>query len=525
MTSPVGEPVAEEPVPLLLKRFHAFALLTSVFIVAGCGLAYELTMSTAAAFFLGDTILQFSLTIGIFLAGLGLGAHLSKHLRGDLLRTFVMIEIAIAALGGASAALIYVAYGWDYSVRGITILLPAAVGILVGLEIPLLTRLLSHAGGWTKALSNVLSLDYLGGLAASLIYPLVLLPEVGVVRSAIVFGIFNATTGLVTALIFRRSSAGTRKLVPVAAITLALLFGMLLAAGPLIGAVEKRLYGGELVASFNSRYQHIAVSRRGEHTELFLDGHLQFSSADEARYHEVLAHPAMGATPHRADVLVIGGGDGLLVREILRWPAVKRLTLVDLDRELVELCQREPDIVAVNGGALSDARVKIINADGFVWLQGQQQRFDRIFLDLPDPRSEGVARLYSVEFFELVKRHLRAQGILAAQATSPYYTPRVFWSIVSSMEEAAFTVSPAHVNVPSLGEWGFVFAAMESHDYAHGPLPDGLRFLSPEIVPSVFLWPRDLQRVPVDATHFDRPIVLRYYADDSAQWGTEGIIH
>lgn len=503
-----------------MKKSQTLALLASVFVVAGCGLAYELTMSTAAAFFLGDTVLQFSLTIGLFLAALGLGAHLSRRINGDLLRAFVVIEIAIAAVGGASAGVIYLTFGWGHSVRGVTILAPLVVGVLVGLEIPLLARILARDGQWKDALSNVLSFDYLGGLAASLAYPLVLLPGVGVVRSALTFGCLNAATGLVTAVIFRKQSHSMRRLVPIAAVTLALLLVGLGAAGVLVGAVEKRLYGGELLATFRTPYQLVALSQRGEQVELHLDGHLQFASGDTARYHETMAHPAMGATDERSRVLIIGGGDGLLAREVLRWEGVDHVTLVDLDGELVEFCRTEPRIVALNGGALDDPRLERVYADGFVWLQETHAPFDRVFVDLPDPRTEGVARLFSVEMFKLIRTKLTPGGVISVQSTSPYYMPKVFWSVISSIEAAGYVVRPAHVNVPSLGEWGFAFGARQRLDYDKVELPPDLRFLTREVLPTLFVWPADLARPDgVIATRFDRPIVLHYYGSEVRRWG------
>jgi spermidine synthase len=514
MSTGVAQRAAGEP---LVTRSQAIVLLGSVFLVAGCGLAYELIMGTAAAFFFGDTVLQFSVTIGIFLASLGLGAALSRRLDGDLLPTFVLVEIGVAVVGGASAALIYAAYGWSMAARGVTVILPVAVGVLVGLEIPVLARLLAPGRALRETFANVLAFDYLGALLASLTYPLLLLPALGVVRSALVFGTLNALVALLTAWTFRHEPR-VRRLLPLAVAALGALCAGFAGAGYLVGAVERRLYGGEILADLETPYQRVALTQRGEVLELWLNGHLQFNSRDHARYHESLAHPAMGATSAREHVLIIGGGDGLLVREVLRHPEVGSVTLVDIDPELVTLCRTDARLVALNQGALDDPRVRIHAADGFVWLQESNDRFDRIFLDLPDPRSEGVARLYSVEFFRMATRHLTPQGVVAVQASSPFHTPRVFWSVVTSMEEAGLLPSPAHVNVPSFGEWGFVFGAERRFAYGASSLPAGLAFLTPEVARGLFAWPLDMPRLEVEATHFDRPVVLAYYAADAAAW-------
>lgn len=513
----MAEENEEEFVPL--PRHKTMTLLGGVFVVAGCGLAYELVMSTAAAYFLGDTVTQFSVTIGIFLSALGLGAALSRRIKKNLLTIFVLIEIAVAFIGGLSAAVIYVAYGWTEATRSVTIVLPVIVGVLVGLEIPILTRLLAPQAKLRVVLSNVLSFDYFGGLLAALAYPLLLLPGAGVVRSALVFGTLNAVVALITSVTFRNDSPGVKRLVPVAALTLVTIIGGFWASHWLISSVEQRLYRGDIVALKQTKFQRVAVVK-GRHggVDMFLDGHVQFSSIDERRYHEAMTHPAMGAPSPRENVLIIGGGDGLIAREVLRYPDVKRIVLVDIDGELMEMSRTQPLLTALNEGSLEDPRVTVEAADGFVWLRDHRDPWDRIFMDLPDPRSEGVARLYSVEFFNIVRDRLNPGGVVVAQAASPFYTPRAYWSAVKTVETAGLTVKPAHVNVPSFGEWGFVYATRTPMEFDGNSMPEGLHFLTPAGARAMFEWPLDLPRQEVEASHFDRPIILRYYADDARRW-------
>jgi spermidine synthase len=310
-----------------------------------------------------------------------------------------------------------------------------------------------------------------------------------------------------------------RRLVPIAVAVLVILVVSYPGATWLIGAVEEQLYQGDIVVSRQTRFQKVVVTR-ADHggVDMHLDGHLQFSSLDERRYHEAMTHPAMMVNEQRARVLIIGGGDGLIAREVLRYPDVEQIVLVDIDAELLEIAQTEPVLTEINGGSLTHPRVVLHAADGFVWLRDHPEPWDRIFMDLPDPRSGGVARLFSVEFFEIVKRRLTPAGVVVVQAASPYYTPHAYWSAVTTVEAAGLTVQPAHVNVPSFGEWGFVYASKTPMEFAAAPLPPDLHFLTPGQVRAMFDWPLDLVRKDVEASHFDRPIILKYYSDDSARW-------
>ena len=284
---------------------------------------------------------------------------------------------------------------------------------------------------------------------------------------------------------------------------------------------RQQLYRDPVVHAERSRYQEIVLTRSvpepgrsATDLRLFLNGDLQFSSIDEYRYHEALVHPAMRGA--HGDVLVLGAGDGLAAREILKYPDVRSVTLVDLDPAVVELARREPQLRELNGGSLTDPRVRVLNLDAFAWLRTATDRFDVVIADLPDPDETATAKLYTIEFYTLIRPVLAPGGRLVVQSGSPYFAPRSYWSIERSIREAGFATVPYHVDVPSFGDWGFVLAA--PGDVAPElALPDDrppLRFLTPEVVAAAATFPADRARLDMPANTLLRPRVLDYAREE-----------
>jgi spermidine synthase len=249
---------------------------------------------------------------------------------------------------------------------------------------------------------------------------------------------------------------------------------------------------------------------------LFLNGNLQFHSRDEYRYHEALVHPAMAAHGAPRRVLVLGGGDGLAVREVLRHASVERVTLVDLDPHVTRLFARHPQLVALNAGALASPKVEIVNADAFGWLEAQPQAmFDVIVCDFPDPTNFALGKLYTTTFYALLDRHLAAGGYAVVQTTSPLIARRSFWTVVATLEAVGFGVTPYHAHVPSFGEWGFVIASRRPFRSAT-VLPPGLRFLTPEGMAPLLLFPPDMARVDAEPNRLSNQSLVRTFEEE---WG------
>ncbi len=488
----------------------SYAIYVTVVVVATAGLVYELVAVAAASYLLGDSITQFSTVIGAYLFAMGVGSFLSRYVERGLAARFVQVEVLVGLVGGWAAALLFVAFGQTAHFRAVLYGSVGVVGVLVGLEIPLLLRLLRDRLVFRELVAQVLSLDYIGALAASLLFPLLLVPRLGLIRTSLLVGLANAAVGLWSTWIFRRELAAPGFLRAFAVAAVLCLGVGALAAERITEWSEDRLYADEIILARTSPYQRIVLTRWADDLRLFLNGHLQFSSRDEYRYHEALVHPAMASHPAPRRVLVLGGGDGLAVREILKYGSVDRVTLVDLDPEMTRLFSDNPLLTAVNAGALRDPRVRVVNADAFVWLADAREAFDVVIADFPDPHNFSLGKLYSRTFYRVLRARLAPGGLAAVQATSPMFARRAFWCIVETMRSAGLEARPYHAYVPSFGEWGFVLAGAVRWE-APRAYPPGLRFLTVEATPALFAFPPDMAAVPVEVNRLDNQVLVHYY--------------
>jgi len=476
---------------------------------------YELVAGALASYLLGDSVTQFSTVIGTYLFAMGIGSWLSRFVGRDLVARFVTVELLVAVVGGFSSTLLFLAFAYTEAFRLALYLLVGVVGVLVGLEVPLLMRILRGRYDFREVVSNVLTFDYLGALGASLLFPLVLVPRLGLVRAALVFGVVNALVALWGTWLFRDRLGARRVLAGAGVLVLVVLGVGIWRAGRLTTLAEANMYADDVVLARDTRYQRIVLTAWKDDLRLFLNGHLQFSSRDEYRYHEALVHPGLAALPGARRVLVLGGGDGLAVREILRYPDVQQVTLVDLDPEMTRLFSTHPRLVALNGGSLRDRRVHVINDDAFVWLAAHPDVFDFVVVDFPDPSNYAVGKLYTVPFYQLLARHLSRDGLAVVQSTSPLFARKSYWSIVATLQAAGLATHPYHLYVPSFGEWGFVLAAARATPYVPpDALPAGLRYLTPREVPQLFSFATDMLPVPARVNRLNDQALVRYYDEE-----------
>lgn len=486
------------------------ALFLSVCLIAACGLIYELVAGALASYLLGDSVTQFSTIIGTYLFAMGIGSWLSRFVVRGVVSRFVQVEILVGVVGGLSSLLLFLSFAYTDAFRPTLYAIVLLIGILVGLEIPLLMRILRDRFSFKDVVANVLTFDYIGALFASLLFPLLLVPRLGLVRSALLFGVINVLVGLWSTWLFRDVLPQRRALQITGVLALLVLGGGLWKGQAITTLAEEGMYADPIILARDTRYQRIVLTSWKDDLRLYLNGHLQFASRDEYRYHEALVHPGLAAAGRRRNVLVLGGGDGLAVREILRYPDVEQVTLVDLDEGMTALFRTHPRLTALNGGALNDARVQVVNADAFTWLDEHARQFDFVVIDFPDPSNYHVGKLYTSAFYRLVQRHMAPGATLAVQSTSPMFARQSFWSIVTTLEGAGLRTWPYHVYVPSFGEWGFVIASRESFTPPTA-LPTGLRFLTVATIPPLFDFPADLQRVPALANRLNDQVLVRYY--------------
>ncbi len=498
-------------------------LLISVFIGSICSLIYELITGAVSSYLVGNSITQFSLVIGIFLSAMGIGSYLSKFITTRLLERFVQIEIGIGIIGGISAFLLFAAFTFTSSYYPILVLVTIILGTLVGLEIPLIIRVFEEQKETLRiSVAHVMSIDYIGALAASLAFPLILLPQLGLMKASFAVGLFNLFVAFFCLYSFKSEIIAWKQNFLVAVIAAVLLFSGMIFSEQLVTLTEERIYPDEIIYAKQTPYQRIVVTKWNDDYRLFLNGNIQFSSADEYRYHESLVHVAAARLGSRERILILGGGDGMAVRECFKYGDVKEIDLVDLDAEMTSLFRDNKTLARLNNGSLNDSRVTIHNTDGWNYLRECKKYYDLIIVDLPDPENLEIGKLYTKSFYTAVAERLTTAGIMVVQATSPFFATDAFWCIANTIDAVpvrghgdstqTLTVLPFHTNVPSFGEWGFVMAGTRISKVISQQFDSlSLRYLTRETVPSLFLFPRDMARRSTEINYLNSQPLLNYY--------------
>ncbi|WP_017558863.1 polyamine aminopropyltransferase [Nocardiopsis baichengensis] len=534
--SPVRLPVG--------PRAARFLVLLGVFICAACGLVYELALVALGSYLLGDSVTQASIVLSVMVFAMGVGSLASKRLTDRPAFWFIVIEGALSLVGGLSVLLLYGAYAYLSMYQPALVLCAFAVGALIGAEIPLLMKLIQRIRRQdaADAVADLFAADYVGGLVGGLAFPFLLLPLLGLVEGALAVGALNALVGMWVVLWIFRATLRPRARIGAAlgmAVVLAVLAAAFVYSGRFEVTARQALYRDPIVHAERSAYQEVVLTRTtdGRDTRLFLNGDLQFSSLDEYRYHESLVHPAMAGP--RGEVLMLGGGDGLAAREVLEYPDVEHVTLVDLDPAVTRLARTDPVLSDLNEDALDDPRMEVVNTDAFKWLREQRSRFDAVVVDMPDADDVATAKLYSVEFYGLVRGALRDGGLMSVQAGSPYFAADAYWSVAESLEDSGWSAVPYNVDVPSFGNWGFYLARPTEGGPGEGApeltLPEDapeLRFLDDRVLEAAKVFPKDRERTTGDggeagpgeerdvrASTLLDPAVLRYQQEQEAWEG------
>ncbi|WP_424212938.1 polyamine aminopropyltransferase [Streptomyces sp. BI20] len=469
-------------------RTGRFLVLATVFVCAACGLVYELELVALASYLIGDSVTQSSVVLSVMVFAMGVGSLLAKRLRGSAAAGFGAIEAALALVGGLSATALYACFAWLGESRPVIVLFSLAIGILIGAEIPLLMVMIQRirrqdAGG---AVADLFAADYVGALVGGLAFPFVLLPLLGQLTGAMLTGTVNAAAGGALVLwLFRGdlTPRAKRRLVLGNALVLLVLASATVLADDFERLARERIYGPEVRVALQTGVQELVVTGPDHGSprtlDLYLDGRLRVSGYDEYRFHEALVHPAM--TGRHENVLILGGGDGLAAREVLRYPDVRSVTVVELDPGVVDLARTDPMLSALNTRAFADRRVHTVNADAFRWLRGPGARapygpFDVILSDLPDPGITPSTKLYSQEFYGLAAHSLRPGGLIAVHAGPLSTRPRTFWTVESTLRAAGLGTTPYSAGGRLSGfaagpdripgesdtppqDWGFVLAA------------------------------------------------------------------
>ena len=498
-----------------MKKYRLLMLTT--LIISGCSICYELIISAVSSYLVGDSTLQYSVTIGLYMCAMGLGSFLSKYMKKDLFNWFVGIEIGVGLIGGISSLVLFLANLYLKQYQLVMYAEIIVIGTFVGAEIPILTRIIEQdEENLRVTISSIFSFDYIGGLIGSIAFPLLLLPHLGYFATAFLVGSMNALAAVLIVFKYakRIKKAAGYKLAAIS-LFLAMMVGAVFSEN-ISAVIEGGLYRDKIILSEHTQYQHIVMTKHKDDLRLFIDGNIQFCSLDEYRYHEALVHIPMAQASKQEKVLVLGGGDGLAVRELLKYPETE-ITLVDLDAEMIQLCRENPQVSTLNEGALSNERLTIVIDDAYRYLEETEEIYDVILVDLPDPNNDALNKLYTNIFYRMCGNHLSEDGVLAVQSTSPYYAKKAYWCVAKTLESEGFFVDSYHLQVPAFGDWGFHMAAKQklSQEYE---LSVETKYLSEENIPALFAFGKDEVDLDVQINSLSHPMLIQYYSEAVRNW-------
>ena len=492
------------------------ALLFGTFVIAICGLVYELLAGTLSSYLLGDSIYHFSLVIGLFMSSMGVGAWLSRFIEERLERAFVLIQFSIAIVGGFSAFILFYAFAYLENYDAFLYLITILLGSMLGVEIPLIIRILKKSFSLKTNISNVFTMDYLGALFASLMFPLVLVPQLGLMQTSFLFGGLNLMVGAMAWYIFR-DILSRKYLVVIVIIATILILGFV-KSSTLTSLIENKLYQHNIIYSKQTPYQKLIVTGEKGRIQFYINGAIQFDTIDEHRYHESLVHPVMSMAKAHENVLIIGGGDGMALREVLKHDDVGHITLVDLDPAITTLFKTHPTLSKLNHHAYKSPKVTVVNQDAWKFIETATVLYDVIIIDLPDPNNISLSRLYSQTFYRLLSSHLSRSGAMVTQASSPMFSTDAFWCIAQTLEDADFHTLPYHTYIPSFGEWGFILASKLVLPLdTLKPVKD-LHYIDTETLKNMQYFDKNIAKTDVESNKLSTHKLIYYYDEGWEKW-------
>jgi spermidine synthase len=497
-------------------------LKIAIFATGISGLTSEFILSTLASYFIGDTIVQWTVVLSIMLFSMGIGSQVSRVVTKRLLLTFLAVEFSLSLLISFSPLIVYSLAAKSEFIHILIYGLALLVGFCIGFEIPLATRLNEAHEALDKNISNIMSWDYIGSLVGGLSFAFFGLPYLGITNTAFLFGLLNFVVAVILFWKYKDNTLEYKKWIITSIVSISILLSLgFLFSEEIILFGEQARYKDKIVYQEQSKYQKIVITQWNEHYWLFINGNQQLSTFDEFLYHEPMVHPVMALTPEHKDVLVIGGGDGFNVKELLKYEDVENITVVDLDPAMTNLGLKFGGLLQYNDSALHNPKVKIYNKDGFNFLEKSELFYDLIIVDLPDAKNLEINKLYTQEFYQMANRLLRPNGHIITQAGSPYYATRSFYCIDKTMKSAGFETLQMHNQVLTLGEWGWIVGSkhyskeqmikvMKRGAY-EGLNNKWLNNESISLITSFGLPLFDTSRVEINT--INSPVLYRYYLD------------
>ena len=438
------------------SRSRSLTLQIALFATGCSGIVAEFVLSTLATYLMGNATFQWTMIMSIMLFAMGMGSAYSRQFKTRLLDTFVLVEFILSSLCSVSAILCFGLAPYLDSRAIVIYPLAFGIGFLIGLEIPLVIRLNSRYEALRTNISQVLEMDYFGSLIGGILFAFVFLPVLGFIYTPVLLGCINF---LVAGWLLWRFLDLTHYKKTLSAGFIAVLLimaGALWFAGDIVQFSEQKKYKDTIIYAAQTKFQKIVMTRWKRDYWLYINGQEQFSTYDEEKYHEPIVHPAMAMAPSHENILILGGGDGLAAREVLKYSDLGVLTLVDLDPVMTDIATHHPILSKINRNAFSHEKIKIFNMDGAAFLEKSRQLYNVIIIDLPDPDSMDLMHLYSDHFYRTVKAHLSRGGVMVTQASSPFFARKAFLCIDKTIQAAGFSTLPMHTAIPTLGEWGWI---------------------------------------------------------------------
>jgi len=395
------------------------------------------------------------------LFSMGLGARFTKMMEKNLLEKFIWIEIILSILASFVSLITYTVATYTLYTGFAIYSLSIIIGLLIGMEIPLVIRINDQFETLKINVSSMMENDYYGSLLGGMFFAFIGLPFLGLTYTPFVLGLVNYSVAIVLLIVLWKDLGKQIKsrLSFANLFVFILIFSAMLNAENVIDHGEEMRYKDRVIYSKQTKYQKLVVTQSNSDYWLFINGNQQLSTVDEIMYHEPLVHPLLKLYPNPRDILILGGGDGCAAREILKYDEVQNITLVDLDPEMTQLGLEHPVLSEINQHAMEDEKVTVINQDGYTFLEKEDNYYDIIIIDLPDPKTIELGRLYSYEFYKLCHNSLKPNGLIITQAGSPYFAARAYKCIDKTISEAGFSTVPIHNQVITLGEWGWILGA------------------------------------------------------------------
>ena len=511
-----------------VTRSDSNILKIALFATGCAGIIAEFVLSTLATYLSGNAVFQWTLVMSFMLFAMGVGSRLSRLFQTKLLEWFLVTELLLSIACATSAI---IAYGLAAFIQPINLVIYSQgiiVGMLIGLEIPLVTRINESYENLRINISNVMEKDYYGSLLGGIIFAFVALPYLGLTYTPIILGCINFLVATLVLWRFMALLHHKRFFVISWLVCFCFFICLSILAKPIIQFGEQSKYKDKIVFATQTPYQKIVITKWRKYHWLYLNGQVQFSTYDEEKYHEPLVHPAMKLSVCHKEVLILGGGDGVAVREILKYDDVENITLIDLDPMMTHLGKTNPILTQINQNSFDTPKIKIIHQDAMTFLEKHDKQFSIIIIDLPDPDSIDLMHVYSLDFYRLIAHHLMRGGVMVTQATSPYFSKKAFLCILKTIEAANLSVLPYHNHVPTMGEWGFVLG-MRKTDMKASQLKDRAlhlsfndiecKFLDANAMKSMIYFGKgvldQLHTVQIN-THL-QPVLHQYYL--SGNWG------